>query len=72
MEPVKDNIINGKYPVWAYEHSYTKGKPSGAVEAFLSYMMTDEVQKTIIPQLGYIPAVDMKVARDAQGNIKDK
>lgn len=72
VEPVKDNIVSGKYPVWAYEHSYTKGKPSGAVEAFLSYMMTDEVQKTIIPQLGYIPVVDMKVVRDVQGNLKDK
>ena len=70
--PNKENIVAGKYPVWAYQHSYTKGKPDGAVDAFLKYMMTDEVQKTIVPQLGYIPATEMKVTRDVNGNIKNK
>lgn len=72
VEPNKDNIVTGKYPVWAYMHCYTKGKPSGAVEAFLSYMMTDDVQKTIVPQLGYIPGTEMKIVRDAAGNVKSK
>lgn len=72
VEPSKENIVTGKYPVWAYEHSYTKGKPSGAVDAFLKYMLSDDVQKNIVPQLGYIPATEMKVVRDAGGNIKNK
>lgn len=72
VEPNKDNIVTGKYPVWAYMHCYTKGKPSGAVEAFLSYMMTDDVQKTIVPQLGYIPGTEMKIVRDREGNVKSK
>ncbi|TEB14386.1 Phosphate-binding protein PstS 1 precursor [Pelotomaculum sp. FP] len=72
VAPSKENITTGKYPVWAYMHSYTKGKPDGAVEAFLSYLMTDEVQKTIVPQLGYIPETDMKITRDSAGNIKNK
>jgi phosphate transport system substrate-binding protein len=72
VAPNKENIVAGKYPVWAYQHSYTKGKPDGAVDAFLKYMMTDEVQKTIVPQLGYIPATEMKVTRDVNGNIKNK
>jgi phosphate transport system substrate-binding protein len=72
VEPNKDNIVTGKYPVWAYMHCYTKGKPSGAVEAFLSYMMTDDVQKTIVPQLGYIPGTEMKIVRDTAGNVKSK
>lgn len=68
----KENILTGRYPVWAYEHSYTKGKPAGAAEAFLQYMLSDEVQKTVVPQLGYIPATEMKVTRDVKGNIKNK
>jgi phosphate transport system substrate-binding protein len=44
-------------------HMYTKGEPTGAVKAFLDYMMTDEVQQGIVAKLGYIPAADMKVAR---------
>ncbi|NLI12739.1 phosphate ABC transporter substrate-binding protein [Pelotomaculum propionicicum] len=72
VAPTKDNIVTGKYPVWAYMHCYTKEKPSGAVDAFLNYMMSDDVQKNIVPQLGYIPGTDMKIVRDASGNIKNK
>lgn len=72
IAPTKENITTGKYPVWAYMHSYTKGKPDAAGEAFLSYLMTDEVQKTIVPQLGYIPETEMKITRDTAGNIKNK
>ncbi len=72
VAPTKENIVTGKYPLWAYMHSYTKGKPDGAVEAFLNYMMSDEVQKTIVPQLGYIPETEMKIARDVTGNTKNK
>ena len=73
VAPTKDNITSGKYPVWAYMHSYTKGKPDAAVEAFLNYLMTDDdVQKTIVSQFGYIPGTDMKITRDTTGNIKNK
>lgn len=63
------NITSGKYPVWGYEHSYTKGAPDPATAKFLNYMMTDAVQKTIVPQLGYIPATEMKVTRNAAGVV---
>jgi len=72
VAPTKENIVTGKYPVWAYMHSYTKGKPDGAVDAFLRYMMSDDVQRTIVPQLGYIPETEMKIVRDASGNVKNK
>jgi phosphate transport system substrate-binding protein len=70
--PTRENITAGKYPVWAYEHMYTKGQPAGAVKAFLDFMMSDDVQKTLVPQMGYIPSAEMKVARDAKGEIKNK
>jgi len=72
VAPTKDNIVTGKYPVWAYMHCYTKGKPGGAIDAFLNYLMTDDVQKTIVPQLGYIPGTEMKIVRDSGGNVKNK
>lgn len=72
VAPNKENITTGKYLVWGYEHSYTKGKPSGVTDDFLKFMMTDEVQKNIIPQLDYIPESDMKITRDVKGNIKSK
>lgn len=63
VAPTVENITTGSYKVWAYMHMYTKGEPTGAVKAFLDYMMTDEVQKGIVAKLGYIPAADMKVSR---------
>lgn len=57
-----ENIASGKYPVWSYEHMYTKGEPTGAVKAFLEYMSGD-VFKSNISALGYIPTSDMKVSR---------
>ncbi|MDF9408882.1 phosphate ABC transporter substrate-binding protein [Pelotomaculum isophthalicicum JI] len=72
VAPNKENITTGKYLVWGYEHSYTKGKPSGVAEAFLNFMMTDEVQKNIVPQLGYIPGTEMKIVRSVDGSVKNK
>ncbi|MDN5302870.1 MAG: phosphate transport system substrate-binding protein, partial [Thermoanaerobacteraceae bacterium] len=54
---------SGKYPIWSYEHMYTKGEPTGLTKAFLDYMVSDEV-KPLVEQLGYIAISDMKVSRD--------
>jgi phosphate transport system substrate-binding protein len=62
VELNNENITNGKYSIWSYEHMYTKGEPSGLTKAFLDYMVSDEV-KPIITKLGYIPVTDMKVTR---------
>ncbi|MCM3002493.1 phosphate ABC transporter substrate-binding protein [Priestia koreensis] len=71
VKATEENVKSGKFPVWAYEHSYTKGEPNELAKAFLDYMMNDdEVKKNIIPKQGYISAGDMKVERDAEGNIK--
>ncbi len=64
VEPKKENIVSGKYPVWSYEHMYTKGEPTGLKKEFLDYMLSSEVQDTIVPKLGYIPATEMKVTRN--------
>ena len=72
VEASVDNIISGKYPVWAYEHMYTNGEPEGALKAFLDYFLTDEVQNGEVVELGYIPAIKMQVVRDVEGNITTK
>jgi phosphate transport system substrate-binding protein len=69
VEAIEDNVANGTYPVWAYEHMYTKGEPNAAVKAFLDYMISEEVQNGDVVELGYIPASKMQVKRDVEGNI---
>ena len=42
IEPTLENTYNGTYPVWTYEHMYTKGEPDKVTGAFLNYIMSDE------------------------------
>lgn len=72
VDPTADNVASGKYPVWAYEHMYTKGEPDAAAKAFLDYMVSDEIQKGDVVELGYIPVSQMQVTRDVDGNITNK
>lgn len=71
VKPTENNVKNNKWVIWSYEHMYTKGEPKGLTKEFLEYMLTDEVQEDIVPQLGYIPVSQMQVERDVEGNIKE-
>ncbi|MED1784997.1 phosphate ABC transporter substrate-binding protein PstS family protein [Brevibacillus fortis] len=72
MEANAENITTNKYPVWAYEHMYTKGEATGDAKAFLDFILTDEVQKKTVTELGFLPITDMKVERDAEGKVTQK
>jgi phosphate transport system substrate-binding protein len=67
IEPNDANVTTGKWIIWAYEHMYTKGKPTNLTKQFLDYCLSDKVQKKLVKKLGYISVNDMKVKRDATG-----
>lgn len=69
IAPTDENVITNKWPIWSYEHMYSKGEPTGLTKEFLEYMLTPAVQEDIVPLLGYIPVSKMEVERDAQGNL---
>ncbi|AZB43632.1 phosphate ABC transporter substrate-binding protein [Bacillus sp. FJAT-42376] len=71
VEATDEKVTTGEFPIWAYEHSYTKGEATGLAKTFIDYMMSEEVQTKLLPEQGYIPVTDMKVERDAEGKIKD-
>lgn len=60
VEPTLDNVYNGKYPVWGYEHMYTKGEAAGSVKAFIDFIMSKDYSADIEKQ-GYGVASKMKV-----------
>ena len=62
VAPTNANIISGQYPIWSYEHMYTKGDPQGLTKAFIDYMMSPAVAP-LIQQLGYIVGSSMTVSR---------
>lgn len=63
VDATAENITTGKYPIWSYEHMYTKGEATGVAKAFIDFMTSDDFKATIT-ELGYIPNSDMKTTRD--------
>ncbi|MFC7392302.1 phosphate ABC transporter substrate-binding protein [Scopulibacillus cellulosilyticus] len=72
VKATEDNVTSGKFPVWAYEHMYTKGKPNQLEQAFLKFMMSEEVQDKLVPAQGYISVAKMNVERNAEGKTTKK
>lgn len=60
VAPTLENTYAGKYPVWTYEHMYTKGEPDKTTKAFLEYIMSDEYGKKM-ESLGYGVSSKMQV-----------
>jgi phosphate transport system substrate-binding protein len=64
VPPSAENIETGAYPVWSYEHMYTRGPASGQVRAFIDFILSAPMQRDALPRLGFIPIGAMKVSRD--------
>ena len=72
VEPTAENVCSGKFNIWAYEHMYTAADADAAAKAFVDFMMSDDVQGSLVEEEGFISASDMKVAKDAKGNVTTK
>ncbi len=69
VKPTPENVTTNAWVIWAYEHMYTNGEPTGLTKEFLDYMLSEDVQGSLIEALGYIPSTDMKIDRDIEGNV---
>ena len=72
VTPTAENIETNDWPIWSYEHMYTKGKPTKEIKKFLDYMVSDEVQEGLVKELGYLPVTKMQVSRSADGQVTKK
>ncbi|MEI7024803.1 phosphate ABC transporter substrate-binding protein [Paenibacillus sp. y28] len=52
----KETIKAGTYKLYGIEHMYTKGEATGAVKAFLDYIMSKDFQSTQVEKLGFLQA----------------
>lgn len=69
VEPKDENVETNDWTIWAYEHMYTAAKPDAATADFIKYMLSDDVQGSLVKKTGYISTKGMKVERDADGNV---
>ena len=53
-EPSLASALDGSYPISRPLYLYTLGEPSGAVQEFVQWILSDEGQK-IVEQAGYVP-----------------
>jgi phosphate transport system substrate-binding protein len=72
VKPTPENVETNDWVIWAYEHMYTAADPDEATQAFIDYMLSDDVQGSLVEQTGYIPVTGMQVTRDAAGNITNR
>jgi phosphate transport system substrate-binding protein len=65
VEASTETITSGAYPIWSYEHMFTKGAPTGATKVFLDYVLSSEFQTKVVPSVkGFIPVTQMKITKD--------
>nr|WP_265486598.1 phosphate ABC transporter substrate-binding protein [Lactobacillus sp. PV012] len=72
VTPTNAHVTTNAWPLWSYEHMYTKKKVNQKTKAFIKYMLSNKVQKDLIPNLGYISVNDMKVIRKSNNQIVKK
>ena len=72
VEPKKENVETGDFKIWSYEHMYTSKDADEATKAFIDYMLSDDVQGSLVEEKGFIPLTGMKVKKDAKGNVSNK
>ncbi|GFH42679.1 phosphate ABC transporter substrate-binding protein [Lactococcus hodotermopsidis] len=72
FKPTTENVANNDWPIWAYEHMYTKGQPTELTKVFLDYVLSDDIQEKLVKKMGYISVNEMQVERDATGRVIEK
>ena len=71
VQPTEDNVATNDWKIWAYEHMYTKAEPDAATRSFIDFMLGDEVQGSLVEEMGYIPIGSMKVQKAADGTVSE-
>ena len=72
VEPKSDNVLDNSFPIWATEHMYCAKDADDATKAFLEFMLSEDVQGSLVEEQGFIPVSEMKVTKDASGKVSNK
>ncbi|PIC77779.1 phosphate ABC transporter substrate-binding protein [Sporosarcina sp. P19] len=72
VTPDRKSVESNDWEIWAYQHMYTNGEAKGLAKELIDYMLSEDVQETLLPEMDYLPVTGMQVERDAQGTVTKK
>ncbi|MCP0886697.1 phosphate ABC transporter substrate-binding protein [Ligilactobacillus sp. WILCCON 0076] len=69
VKPTDKNVTTNKWKIWSYEHMYTQKKTSKEAKAFIKYVKSKTIQKSLVKKLGYISISQMKVTKNENNKV---
>ena len=72
VDATSAKVETGDFKIWSYEHMYTASSADEVTKAFIDYMLSKEVQGSLVEKEGFIPLSGMKVKKDVSGTITSK
>lgn len=55
VEPSEKSVVDGTYPVQRVLHMFTKGEPTGLAKQYLDFVLSPDVQESVVRDAGFIP-----------------
>ncbi|HEX3015640.1 MAG TPA: phosphate ABC transporter substrate-binding protein [Desulfobacteria bacterium] len=49
-----ENVYSGKYPIYTFEHMYTKGEATGNTKKFIDYILSADFQNNFVEKNGFL------------------
>jgi phosphate transport system substrate-binding protein len=56
--PGERTVADKSYPVGRVLHFFTKGEPTGLTKQFVDFVLSDEIQKGVVVDAGFIPVAE--------------
>jgi phosphate transport system substrate-binding protein len=53
--PTTESVVSGEYPLQRLLHFYTVGVPTGFARDYIDFVLSDEVQSTVVRDAGFTP-----------------
>jgi phosphate transport system substrate-binding protein len=58
VAPSEKSVANKTYPIGRTLHFFTKGQPEGATKLYVEFVLSNEVQKGVVVDAGFIPIAE--------------
>jgi phosphate transport system substrate-binding protein len=60
VEPTPESIASGRYPIGRTLHFFTEGEATGLAKEFTDYILSTEIQDTVVVDAGFLPIDSVK------------